>query len=297
MLKTVACLGLLLLVAAIPAHGGTGPASLLDPSGLAIEGDPKSEPCPLALTDAAFVPRMGAIVEQEHTVPDPELHDVPDVALVVPSFEACTGGRIGPGASMTSPAGCTFNFVFSQGSRLFIGTAGHCVGGPGQSVSTHGASGFGQVVFNAWTGPVTTDFALIEIHPSYHSQVNPSVCTWGGPTGVGSPSGVLDQDFLLQYGWGSASFPAAQTRSRIHDEFLSSPNVLSWNGIGSGGDSGSPLLYGDGRAAGIHTAGLTPIAGVVLEQGPTIERVLQLAQDHGYNLQLETAPTRWTVPV
>lgn len=34
---------------------------------------------------------------------------------------------------MVSPAGCTMNFVFTDETSKFIGTAGHCVAG-GQSV-------------------------------------------------------------------------------------------------------------------------------------------------------------------
>ncbi len=229
---------------------------------------------------------------------DPLDGPVVPLGQTLPSFEACQGLR--PGARMTAPSGCTLNFVFSQGGDLFIGTAAHCVGGTGQRVSAAGVGDFGAVVFDGWENnpsAIANDFALIKIDAQHHDDVDPALCTWGGPTGIGSPGSLLDTDLLLEYGWGSATSIAAASRARIHDEFLSSSNTLSWNGVGSGGDSGAPLVYGDGRAAGIHTAGLTPVAGVVLEQGPTIERILDLTSDGGFNLQLETAPTQWTVPV
>lgn len=200
-----------------------------------------------------------------------------------PGFEGCLG-FIRPGARMTAPNGCTLNFIFEQGSDLFVGTAGHCVSGTGQRVGANGVGLFGTVVYHRFDG--TLDFALIRIDADKHASVDPRMCTWGGPTGVGTPGGTLTTEPLLEYGWGVATQFTPQTRSRVHDEFLSSSDVLRWNGVGSGGDSGAPVLSASGLAVGIHTAGLTPVAGVVWEQGPTVTHILSSLEGAGWNVQL-----------
>lgn len=267
-------------------------------SGLA--GTPLDEP-PSAVAEVAGTQGPGELLRSApwtcaHEAVERLEPDATGVPLQdpVPPYESCSN-RIRPGARMTEPVGCTFNFVFREGSTLYIGTAGHCVG-TGQRVATAGVGTFGTVVFSVSQGSAN-DFALIRIDSAKHVQVDPTMCTWGGPTGTSDPPGVLDQEVLLQYGWGIATPFVPQTRSRIHDEFLSTSNVLRWNGVGSGGDSGSPLIFGDGRAAGIHTAGLTPVAGAVWEQGPTISRILEITADAGYDLELQTAPMRWRSPL
>src|SRR5918999_741951 len=40
-------------------------------------------------------------------------------------------GAVSAGGCMVSPSGCTMSFVFTDGTDLYIGTAGHCVSGGG----------------------------------------------------------------------------------------------------------------------------------------------------------------------
>ena len=48
----------------------------------------------------------------------------------------CPGLR--PGARLSN--GCTMNFVFTDGTNLYIGTAGHCTSSVGQRMSTGGGA-------------------------------------------------------------------------------------------------------------------------------------------------------------
>ena len=123
---------------------------------------------------------------------------------------------IHPGVQVfTAGAQCTSNFVFEEGSSVYLGQAAHCSGTGGQTetdgctsgslplgtpVEVKGASKPGTLVYNSWltmqakgeTDPDTcayNDLALIRIDPADVGSVNPSVPGFGGPTGVGTVGG------------------------------------------------------------------------------------------------------------
>lgn len=100
---------------------------------------------------------------------------------------------IRPGAWMTSPAGCTMNFIFQSGSSYAIGTAGHCVDGVGQPVTllTIAPGGSNPVLVNV--GNVTRrdngigdDFALVSVDPVLNQWVDPTIAVIAGPAGATS---------------------------------------------------------------------------------------------------------------
>ncbi len=186
-------------------------------------------------------------------------------------------GKVRPGAAMTSPYGCTFNFVFEDdAANYYVGTAGHCTDRVGQRVSASGVGSFGSVVFRRSDG--VHDFSLIRVDDAARSRVSPALCGWGGPIGV-DPGSKMTRDVLLEYGWGVATQFAAATRMRVHVESFSNPSLyVEWAGEGSGGDSGAPVVNQAGYAVGSHTYGQTPLLGVYGEGGPSIRLMLDMGR-------------------
>lgn len=222
------------------------------------------------------------------------------VAALSPSERAVTLGGpcagIRPGAQMTSPAGCTFNFVFADAaSRLYIGTAGHCVNGVGDRVEGAGLGAFGTVVFQLNDG-VGNDFALIAIDAAKYGSVTPAMCHWGGPTS-GEPAAPALGDALKQYGHGIALGQLQETRPREGTLTLWREN--SWRALApiTNGDSGSPLLFATGEAAGVVTHLSTefssgePLTVLANASGTRFARAVALAEaGTGLDLTLLTAP-------
>lgn len=207
-----------------------------------------------------------------------------------PKGEACRAA-IRPGAQMTHPYRCSFNFLFTDGEALYIGTAGHCTEKLGERVNASGVGSFGEVVYRVSQGG-PDDFALVEIDQDKVSLAEPTVCGVGGPSATNDghyPSG----EAVYEYGWGFATGVHPGARERVHRAFNNSTEFPSWNGVGSGGDSGAPVITDTGRAYAVHTAGhalvagiSSPFAGVVLEGGPHIQYVLGLTSQAGFELEV-----------
>src|SRR5918992_6287728 len=122
---------------------------------------------------------------------------------------------VSAGGGMVSPHGCTMNFVFTNGTSKYIGTAGHCVQG-GRTVVMQVASrvspveegtilvtlaAIGQVA-KSWNAGIGKDFAIVKIDPGW-----PVVSGVGGALG---PTGVFCGDPLgqpvMHYGHGYIFF-------------------------------------------------------------------------------------------
>src|SRR5215470_7362405 len=127
------------------------------------------------------------------------------LALVPASASAwapAATATIHPGVQVfTEAAQCTSNFVFQEGSDVYLGQAAHCSGTGGQTetdgctsgslplgtpVEVTGASKPGSLAYNSWLamqaagekGPDTcayNDLALIRIEAADVGKVNPSV--------------------------------------------------------------------------------------------------------------------------
>jgi len=193
----------------------------------------------------------------------------------------CTG-LIQPGALMTQPSFCTLGFVFSDGSDYYVGTAAHCVS-QGDRVGAEDVGVFGTVVMD--DDSAGADVALVQVDETSEQLVEPTMCAFGGPTGVAEdnyPAGLP----VYEYGWGQATNVDSASRERVHSNLAQSDMRASWNGIGSGGDSGAPVLTDDGEAYAFHTSGITPVAGLVLENGPTIDHALDVMADNGFDMDL-----------
>lgn len=176
-----------------------------------------------------------------------------------PGQDPCPGIR--PGAWISTSRGrCTINFIFSDRSRLFAGTAGHCVKKVGESVSSVSLhDNIGRVAFRIKRG-FYRDFALIEIHRKLAEEVDPNACVWGGPTGIAEgPQADYSRILHMGYGYGLGYIPTTDNPQSITyarrgvAPQIEDPRQMHFLGLVSPGDSGSGAYLEDGRALGVIT--------------------------------------------
>ena len=197
---------------------------------------------------------------------------------------------VSAGGCMVAPHGCTMNFIFTDGTSRYIGTAGHCVEG-GRTVVMQVATRVSPVdpstllVTLAAIGKVAKtvnqgigkDFALVKIDAGW-----PVVSGVGGalgPTGVfcGDPVGQP----VMHYGHGYIFFVEqgyAKFGEVIPDVsliFKPSAEGFNWVGYGLPGDSGSGVMNDAGLAVGDLTHGIgvlgVPVPG--LSFGMTMQAI------------------------
>lgn len=204
---------------------------------------------------------------------------LPASASAAPSF-APVGAPVHPGVvTMTEGAGtCTSNFVFTNGTDVFLGQAAHCAGtGPateidgctagslplGTPVEVEGASRPGTLAYSSWLAMqevgeeddnacMFNDFALVKLDPADVASTNPSVPVFGGPTGIDT-DGTETGDSVYSYG-----------RSELLFGLFSDKTGTSLGTLGGGwthivetlppsvpGDSGSAFMTDGGSALGV----------------------------------------------
>jgi hypothetical protein len=130
------------------------------------------------------------------------------------STSGISATAVSAGGCMIAPHGCTMNFVFTDGSSKYIGTAGHCVQG-GRTVVMQVATRVSPVdstllvtlaaigkVARSWNAGIGKDFALVKIDPGW--AVVAGVGGALGPTGAfcGDPLGQP----VFHYGHGYIFF-------------------------------------------------------------------------------------------
>ncbi|MFN8162325.1 MAG: serine protease [Solirubrobacterales bacterium] len=198
---------------------------------------------------------------------------------------------IHPGVqTFTAGAQCTSNFVFQEGSTVFLGQAAHCSGTGGQTetngctsgslpigtaVEVSGASKLGTLVYNSWltmqaageSDPDTcayNDLALIRLDPADVGGVNPSVPGFGGPTGVGAV-GELGSTV---YSYGNSELRGGVSKLSPKQGVVVQNEGNGWShnvvtlSPGIPGDSGSGFMNESGQAIGVlSTLQLAPLAG------------------------------------
>jgi hypothetical protein len=217
------------------------------------------------------------------------------VALIVPAGSAAWApaktASIHPGVQVfTEGAQCTSNFVFEEGSSVYLGQAAHCSGTGGQTetdgcssgslplgtpVEVTGASKPGTLVYNSWLTMQANeesdadtcaynDLALIKLDPADVGKVNPSVPGFGGPTGV---STVGDLGSIV-YSYGNSELRGGISKLSpkqgvvIQNEGNGWSHIVSTLTPGIPGDSGSGFLNGAGEAIGVlSTLQIAPLAG------------------------------------
>ena len=220
------------------------------------------------------------------------------------------GAEARPGHTPLGPfGGCTLNFVFTDRDepdsrnvpdddvkRTYIGTSGRCTYQVGERVATPAGEEFGTVVFRVMTGseePVELidqgpidDFALIQVDESYVQHVSPIILSVGrAPTGFTTEDATPDGAVVFMYGQGVGVNQTEATRGRtghlVSDDarhFKARLAPLTF------GDAGAPLVHAtDGKALGVVS-----VAGVPSARGTTIERVLVLLREAGFDVTLVT---------
>ena len=213
-------------------------------------------------------------------------------ASAAPAWAPASGATVHPGVmTFTNGAQCTSNFVYTDGSNVYLGQAAHC-SGTGGSTSTNGctspslplgtqvqvtgASKPGVLVYNSWltmqarhesdpNACAYNDLALIKLDPTDVGKVNPSIPFWGGPNGLNT-SGAPGGSTVVSYG---------NSKLRQGISVLSPKDGISLGDTGAGwshtvltvtpgipGDSGSAFLDANGHALGIlSTLNIAPGAG------------------------------------
>src|SRR5207247_5272922 len=164
------------------------------------------------LTDAVEAKSTAAAPQGVEVPPAPDAQLDPNCIGTAPPFAGTSGvsvSAVAAGTCMVSPAGCTMNFVFTDGLSYYIGTAGHCVAG-GRTVVAQIATrvdptntvmvtlaAIGSVV-KSWNQGIGKDFALVKINSGF--KVIPGVAGGLGPTGgfCGDPVGQR----VMHYGHG-----------------------------------------------------------------------------------------------
>jgi hypothetical protein len=191
--------------------------------------------------------------------------------------------------TFTEGAQCTSNFVFTQGSEVYLGQAAHCSGTGGATetngcdsgslpigtpVEIDGASRPGTLVYNSWltmqgrgeTNPdacAYNDFALVRVDPADVPNVNPSVPGFGGPTGVGEAA-----NSSTVYSYGNSSLRGGIGVLRPKQGIVVATEGNGWSRTvytvtpGVPGDSGSGFFNSTGAAFGtLSTLQILPTAG------------------------------------
>jgi hypothetical protein len=163
----------------------------------------------------------------------------------------------GAGACIVAPYGCTANFIYTDGSSKYIGTARHCVDEVGQTVTmqvdTTTLADVGTVVkHTSGDGEPGNDFSLIRIDPAIEQKwgVNPAMPVVGGPNGVYDACAVGEPLKYYGHGYGVA-VSQGKPEGGIATQWFA--DGYNWEGVGAPGDSGSGVLTADGRAAGDFT--------------------------------------------
>jgi hypothetical protein len=173
---------------------------------------------------------------------------------------------------------------------VYLGQAAHCSSTGGQTstngcqtdslplgtpVQVTGASNPGTLVYNSWltehaNGEADAntcgfnDLALIKLDPADVANVNPSVPTLGGPTGVGGWGGAGSTVYTYGNSELRGGVTALSPKQGVvvqntgggwsHDVYTVSPGIP--------GDSGSGFMNATGGAIGIlSTVQLAPLAG------------------------------------
>ncbi|HMC71068.1 MAG TPA: hypothetical protein VKJ07_18065 [Mycobacteriales bacterium] len=234
-------------------------------------------PRPAWLTDqleakiVAAGPQGLEIVRPDATVNPDCLGTAPPAA----STSGVSTTAVSAGTCMVSPAGCTMNFVFTDGTSNYIGTAGHCAGNGKTVIAQIGTrvdptdtvmvtlAAIGTVV-KSWNNGIGKDFALVKIDPAF--AVVPGVTGALGPTGVfcGDPVGQP----VMHYGHGYIFF-VEQGYPKFGEVIpdltalvkFTTADGFNWVGYGLPGDSGSEVMDDAGLAVGDLTHGIG-VAGV-----------------------------------
>jgi hypothetical protein len=207
------------------------------------------------------------------------------------AWAPAASASVHPGVmTLTDGAQCTSNFVFTDGTNVYLGQAAHCSGTGaatdtngctsqslplGTPVDVNGASRPGSLVYNSWLAMQAkgegdpdacayNDLALVELDPADVPNVNPSVPGFGGPTGVGTVGGLGS----TVYSYGNSELRGGVTKLSPKRGVIVQNQGNGWSHNaytltpGIPGDSGSGFMNASGQAIGVlSTVEILPAAG------------------------------------
>lgn len=234
----------------------------------------------------------------------------PGTAAAAPQFASAESARIFPGVQTSTAGDCTSNFVFTNGTDVFLGQAAHCAGTGGNPtmtdgctsgsmplgtpVTVQGATHPGTLVYSSWlamqevgeTDAATcaaNDFALVKLDPADAAATNPSIPVFGGPTGVDRDGSVPGE---AVYSYGNSPLRGGLMQLSPKSGVDVGTQNDGWTHLiltltpGLPGDSGSAVLSSQGEALGVLvTLGLVPAPAT---NGATdLGRALDYANEHG----------------
>jgi hypothetical protein len=215
-------------------------------------------------------------------------------ATTTVSWAPADSAPIHPGVqTYTQGAQCTANFIYTDGTNVYIGQAAHCstVGSDtetngcttgslpiGTEVVVLGASKPGKMVYNSWLAMQAAhendpnacaynDLALVQLDPADVASVNPSIPVWGGPVAVNT-SGTTAGDSVYSYGNSILRLGVTLLSPKIGtssgDDGAGWTHIVSTITPGIPGDSGSAFLDKDGNGLGdLSTLGVAVPDGVI----------------------------------
>lgn len=213
-------------------------------------------------------------------------------ATAEPTWAPAASAPIHPGVqTRTLNSQCTANFIYRDGSAVYVGQAAHCSSTGGESstngcstpsrplgteVQVGGASRPGTLVYNSWRtmqaqhekDPNTcafNDLALVRLDPADAAKVNPSVPFFGGPNGINT-EGAKQNGPVESYGNSELRKGITQLSPKYGTTLTSTGGGWSHNVLtvtpGIPGDSGSAFLDEKGNALGtLSTLALLPAPG------------------------------------
>ena len=225
------------------------------------------------------------------------------------AWAPASSATIHPGVQTNTDGGqCTANFIYQNGSDVFIGQAAHCSGTGaatetdgcdsgslplGTPVEVDGASRPGTMVYNSWLAMQAAgesnadtcaynDLALVKLDPADVGKVNPSVPGFGGPTGVGGAAVGSDV-----FSYGNSSLRLGLTQTSPKQGKVVSIDGNGWSRTvytatpGIPGDSGSGFLNSTGQAFGVLST--VAIAPTPASNGVgDLSKELDYARSHGF---------------
>lgn len=236
------------------------------------------------------------------------------------TFSTPHSNQIRPGSLVVANgAQCTSNFLFYLNDEtVYLGVAAHCFSQDANSgidpcetrnlpvgydqVQVENASRPAELAYSSWVamqeagespGSSTcqfNDFALVRLAPEDISNIHPAVREVGGPTALVSTLARPGDPVVL---FGRSDFTLGNRGLQVREGQVVEVLGGGWaydivaDGSVSPGDSGGPVLTGDGRALAVvstFTLVLGPgsLAGPVRAGVVNLSRALDYAKDQGF---------------
>ncbi len=248
--------------------------------------------------------------------PDPSA-GAPVRASADPVVATSGHGGVGPGAELLTEIGpdlasCTANFVFTDGTTVYLGSAAHChadgesldgcrndplpLGTPVVAVGADGTEVTTRLAYSSWTAMQEAgetddelcelnDLALLAVDPDDVAAIDPSVPVFGGPRGLDT-DGLAADEVVVSY-QNAEDAPPYRTMRAKQGVVVEADDAggLGWivqtSTPGLPGDSGSGYLDGDGRAFGVLSTEIQLEDGSVVNGVTDLARALDYAAAHG----------------